>query len=480
MTKQNPTSNIEKSFSGLFDDSSVSKTNPHIYIFAVDDEEKALGTLKEFCLKHKEQYDLTIEQSPLVAIERIKKEQPDVVITDWDFKQDITGIDLIKILKNNPKTEAIPVLMHTGYSTSVHDLQIALDAGATDFLTKPANFTELLARLNRIIREKEYAQKLAEQKNKLELQNSLLLTIDHDVKNYLHSMYLVINNVQNFSSELAREELQSNFNLVTSLLSNALEVQNINDSLNLNIEEIDLHAIIQACFENIASEFKHRMVTFCNEVSNVVVEADTFYLERVLHNLLHNAVKYAQGGGKGKVTASVVVDGAWVRIIIADNGQGIALQEQQDIFEFGVKDESHEGKQNRASGFGLPLSKKIVEAHQGQIKVQSNPGHGSAFEFTLKGKTKGLGQTRVVTENVFVMSSASAQKLYHTKAFQQLKATKEVSPVYNALSQLSFSETDIQEWVVLMRRYIMRKENHAMFDELLQMVETQARQNARS
>lgn len=467
---------MEDSFAGLFDEVFSTDQTPMIQIFAADDEEKALGTLKEFCLKHHHQYDLTTEQSPRRAIERITHEQPDVVITDWDFKNEINGIDLIKALKANPATANIPILMHTGYNTSVDDLQMALDAGATDFLTKPANFTELLARLNRIVREKEYAEKLAEQKNKLELQNSLLLTIDHDAKNYLHSMYLVMNDAKNFASKLAREELQANYNLVMSLLSNALEVQNIDDSLNLNVEKIDLHEVVNTCFKNIAGEFKRRMVTFRNEIVNVTIHADKFYLERILHNLMHNAVKYAKAAGEGevKVTATLL-NNQQVRIAVIDNGQGISPENQQKVFEFGVKDNGTTGKENKATGFGLLLAKKFVEAHQGQIAIESNGQENCMFWLTLDGTTESRNQQPVVIQNIFEISPVSAAKLVTLEAFQKLKNTHEITPVYNLLKTLDHQEVDIQEWKILLKRAIMRKDNHLLYFRLLQMVDDQAK-----
>jgi signal transduction histidine kinase len=97
-------------------------------------------------------------------------------------------------------------------------------------------------------------------------------------------------------------------------------------------------------------------------------------------NLLSNAVKFTPAGGS-VVVASSRVDGE-VQVSVADTGPGIAPEDQERIFEeFQQTDVG--AQQREGTGLGLALSKRLVELHGGRIWVESQPGHGSRFVFTL-------------------------------------------------------------------------------------------------
>ena len=109
------------------------------------------------------------------------------------------------------------------------------------------------------------------------------------------------------------------------------------------------------------------------------IEADERKVKQVLYNLLSNAVKFTPDGGSIEITAARE-DGT-VRIAVRDTGIGIAPEDQKKIFEefrqVG-RERSREG-----TGLGLTLTKRFVELHGGSIAVQSTPGQGSTFSFTL-------------------------------------------------------------------------------------------------
>lgn len=111
--------------------------------------------------------------------------------------------------------------------------------------------------------------------------------------------------------------------------------------------------------------------------------------EGLLHavrNLVHNAVKY--GAERGKIAVAVTCEGRYVVIRVSDNGPGIALGEQRQIFE-----RFYRGKGGRArvrgTGLGLDIVKSVVEAHDGQVGVESEPGHGATFTIRLPAAREG-------------------------------------------------------------------------------------------
>ncbi|HEU0000986.1 MAG TPA: ATP-binding protein, partial [Ktedonobacteraceae bacterium] len=122
------------------------------------------------------------------------------------------------------------------------------------------------------------------------------------------------------------------------------------------------------------------------------VYADGTRIQQVLRNLISNALHFTPSGGSVTIFASVVEDSTpdgEVRqsfvIQVRDTGSGIAPEYQQRIFErFYQIPLDHAGRTS-GQGLGLAIVKMIVELHGGQVRVESNPGEGSAFTFTIPG-----------------------------------------------------------------------------------------------
>jgi signal transduction histidine kinase len=111
-----------------------------------------------------------------------------------------------------------------------------------------------------------------------------------------------------------------------------------------------------------------------------LVEGDERRLRQVVFNLLSNAVKFTPAGGS-VVVASARVDGE-VQVSVTDTGPGVVDEDRERIFEeFQQTDVGVH--QREGTGLGLALSKRLVELHGGRIWVESEPGHGSCFVFTL-------------------------------------------------------------------------------------------------
>lgn len=110
-----------------------------------------------------------------------------------------------------------------------------------------------------------------------------------------------------------------------------------------------------------------------------LVSADDLRLMQILLNLMGNAIKFTQPGGE--VTIQAVVREPMVQVTVHDNGPGISPEDQRVIFDLFRRGSAHE--RSGGSGLGLALAKQLVELHGGEIWVESEPGHGSSFHFTL-------------------------------------------------------------------------------------------------
>ena len=112
--------------------------------------------------------------------------------------------------------------------------------------------------------------------------------------------------------------------------------------------------------------------------------ADERKLKQVLINLLSNAVKFTDEGGS--VTVRGTPAGCGVRMEVRDTGSGIPERDQTLIFEEFRQAEGEHTRRHEGTGLGLALSKRLVELHGGEIGVESEPGRGSTFFFTLPGE----------------------------------------------------------------------------------------------
>ena len=125
-------------------------------------------------------------------------------------------------------------------------------------------------------------------------------------------------------------------------------------------------------------------VTLALEASpdEIVLQADERKLRQIVFNLLSNAVKFTPPGGHVHVSAQV--EDSVVQVAVADTGPGIAEDERESIFE--VFQQGRSGAiavRTEGSGLGLPLARKFVELHGGRLWVESTPGQGTTFCFTL-------------------------------------------------------------------------------------------------
>jgi two-component system phosphate regulon sensor histidine kinase PhoR len=113
----------------------------------------------------------------------------------------------------------------------------------------------------------------------------------------------------------------------------------------------------------------------------ITVSADLMKLEQVLVNLLDNALKYTPSGGT--VTVSATEEGTMVRVAVADSGIGIPPRDIPRIFERFYRVDEARTRDQGGTGLGLAIVKHIVQLHGGSVTVESTPGKGSTFSFTL-------------------------------------------------------------------------------------------------
>jgi two-component system, OmpR family, phosphate regulon sensor histidine kinase PhoR len=169
-----------------------------------------------------------------------------------------------------------------------------------------------------------------------------------------------------------------------ALIGDLLSISELeSQQARLNLAAVSLRTETDAVLEELKQRAREKNMTMVSEIPEncPAVRADAQRLHQVLFNLLDNAIKYTQAGGRAVVSAKEK-DGE-VEICVADNGPGIAAEHLPRIFERFYRVDKARSREVGGTGLGLSIVKHIIQAHGGRVWVESHPGKGSSFYFTL-------------------------------------------------------------------------------------------------
>ena len=265
------------------------------------------------------------------------------------------------------------------------------DAGAFSesdrhLLQAVADYVAIAIERSELTKEAEEARALHEADR---LRSQLISSVSHELRTPLTL-------IKGYSTSLLRqdaswdEETQREFlqtidektdelrGLIDKLLQSAkLEA----GALKLEKEPVLIPRLARKVVEEIASRAKKHDFTLDFTSSFPVVEADVRCMEQVLHNLIENAIKYSPKGGKIAIAGKVKDDK--VLVSVSDEGVGIPLEHQNKVFERFHRVDSVQTRGTPGSGLGLSITKGHVEAHGGEVWLESTVGKGSKFYFSL-------------------------------------------------------------------------------------------------
>jgi len=218
--------------------------------------------------------------------------------------------------------------------------------------------------------------------------NEFLAIVSHDLRNPIGTILscsnLLLEDGSSVDSDAKSwvELIKRNAETALRLISDLLDVQRMSsDNLELQIVECDIHDLIRKAVENIASEAVARSISLCTNLhgGKSVVFCDHDRIMQVLSNLLGNALKFTPKHGEVKIEVRSV-NSRTLEISVSDSGPGVPDAMRSSIFE---RYSQLEKKDNRGLGLGLYIVKKIMDAHQGKVWVESHVGQGSRFVFIL-------------------------------------------------------------------------------------------------
>ena len=253
-----------------------------------------------------------------------------------------------------------------------------------------------------------YTRELEERNREIERANraksEFLANMSHELRTPLHTIIGF--------SELLSEELKGPLNAaqhryidhihkdsqhLLSLINEVLDLSKIEaGKLQLRREGLELSALIEDVLSSIrprAASGEIRVETSLGD--ELVVDGDRIRVKQILYNLLSNAVKFTPKGGSLRVDAEPVE--GFARIAVTDTGIGIPPEEQQSVFDSFHQVGAATVGTREGTGLGLPITRRLVQEHGGRIWLESEPGKGSRFSFTIPLKAaheKSLGSGR--------------------------------------------------------------------------------------
>ncbi|MBW4616749.1 MAG: response regulator [Desmonostoc vinosum HA7617-LM4] len=392
-------------------------------ILIVDDIPTNIKVLFEFL--NQSGFKVFVAKSGESALEKAQEILPNLILLDV-MMPGIDGFETCSRLKANPKTKDIPVIFMTALSESVDKVR-GLQIGAVDYITKPIEYEEVLARINVHLELRKTQLKLV-QEEKMSSLGQLVAGVAHEINNPLnfisgnltyaqqyienllkilylyeiHTDITMVPEIQAYADKIELEFLKQDLpQLLSSMVVGTERVEKIVRSLRIfsrldeaEFKPVNLHEGIDSTLMILSSRFKATQerpeINLVKDYDDLpLLECYAGQLNQVFMNLLSNAIDAIEDAiNNGKIInnptifirTSVANDPKFVTIQIADNGIGMSQEVQQRIFEqfFTTK------PVGKGTGLGLAISHQIiVEKHRGTLEVNSSQGKGAEFVITI-------------------------------------------------------------------------------------------------
>jgi signal transduction histidine kinase len=353
------------------------------------------------------------------ALEMIEAQAPDVILLDI-MMPGMDGFETCRRIRTNSLTHYLPVVMVTALNGTKERMR-ALEVGADDFIAKPVDQIEVVARVSSLIRAKRSRDELelayTDLRRSEGLRDSLTQMLVHDLRTPLTGLMVslevlfgeqvgALNGAQKSLLEISKRSGNNLLNLVNDILSVAkLE----SGQLSVNPVSVSLPTLVEAALTELMPLINERKANIERDWPDDLpdLKADRDLMHRLLVNLLSNALKFSPQESKISIGARLVEDAdavagadqsARMQVWVRDNGYGISPEHHKSIWDKFGQAETRPENFRASTGLGLTFCKLAAEAHGGTIGVESELGQGSNFHFTLPLNTLSLNKPSEPTQ----------------------------------------------------------------------------------
>ncbi|MDQ7799189.1 MAG: response regulator [Candidatus Edwardsbacteria bacterium] len=358
-------------------------------ILVVDDQPLNIELLEAYLIPHG--YEIVKAASGQEALEIISNNQIDLILLDV-MMPSMNGFEVCRILKK--RAEYLPVIMITALGSRDSRLK-GIESGADDFLSKPFDSTELKLKVSNLIKIKTLYDKVENNYREIkvldEMKDSLTSFIVHDLRSPLAGImgYLGLlamsNKLEKQDSEYVEKATQS-VTMLTGMIANLLDMAKMeNNEMVINAEDHEINEVLSWAIKVMTPMLNGKDIQLFHEnpKKRIMVKIQKDLVERIVQNLLSNAIRYTPKLGIIMVESRRDEKSPYAMVSVSDSGSGIPDEHKQKVFDKFATVETKEKRIRGSTGLGLTFCKLAVELHGGKIWVEDRNGGGSVFRFTL-------------------------------------------------------------------------------------------------
>jgi signal transduction histidine kinase len=358
---------------------------PDHKILVIDDEEVVLDSCTDV-LSGGDCQVLTAGNGA-EGLKRLEDVQPDLIFVDLKMPG-LSGLEVLERIR--VKRPLMVVIVITGYAT-VSSAVEAMKKGAFDFLPKPFTPEELRLIAKRGLEHNRLVQQtIALRREKEMLRENFAAIVSHELKSPLgalqQNLYGLVAELEDKLTQEQQERfgrLQARLDDLLKLIHSWLRVFTVDiNKLKETFKPVSVAEVVAKAVETVQQHATRKAIEIQSSTAEPLprIQGDEGSLAEVVVNLLNNAVKYSFPNGT--ITVRAEAQGPQVLVSVTDAGVGIAKEDLPHLFQDFARGHSQpEGVSG--CGLGLAISRRIVEVHGGTISVESQPGKGSTFSFSL-------------------------------------------------------------------------------------------------
>lgn len=332
-------------------------------------------------------FDIGVAYSGSEALDSVSAYKPDLILLDI-MMPEMDGFEVAKILKANKLTQDIPIIFLTA-KADISDITKGFELGASDYVTKPFQSQELLARVHTHLKLKFVMEELVQMNN---IRNKFFSIISHDLKNPFSGIIGLAEMISQDGDKLTADDIRhtgevmhKSAKVLYELLENLLEWSRSQlGTIEFRQHPLDLREYIEKAINIYQLKAEQKQISLRSFISTEAkVFADNYMLNTILRNLIGNAIKFTPPGGVILVGATACEDASLIKLFVRDSGIGIPEESKDKIFRLDTKFVRTGTNNEVGTGLGLILTKELIEKHKGSIWFESEEGEGTTFYFTL-------------------------------------------------------------------------------------------------
>lgn len=400
-------------------------------ILVVDDQPQNIRLIGTFLRKY---YNLLIAENGPKAIDTAISKQPDLILLDI-MMPDMSGFEVCEVLKKNEITKEIPIIFLTA-KTETDDILKAFEIGGVDYVTKPFNAMELMARIRahielknskeiikdqfeqlkqkneqlkktyedlehqaqhlnklymQLIKNETFLRNTNEELKKLnEMKDRFFSIVSHDLRSPFAGILTMTDIIKNHADTFSKEELIS---MLQSLNKTAQQTYKFIEDLlewsrsqmgriQMNIVEEDLYTIVTGTILTLKQQAEIKNIEIDSRIqSGTFAMFDKNMMATIVRNLISNAIKFTPKGGKITLKAEAIEKEGkrFIRLAVSDTGVGMTEQQVANLFSLDKVQSTPGTEKEKGTGLGIMICRDFINKMNGELSVESKLNEGTTF-----------------------------------------------------------------------------------------------------